>query len=387
MAILRHQKMVAPRTPLPSFAHRLFHSTVLESLNRWTGSLETSEGLNKDLVRFMDLFVKAETISIYSVAGQTIFPFSVVRVDEKGAVSAGKPADEREEALALQAAQENKKILVRGSSVYHFNNNPQKGAYLKGPNEHPNGGRIIIPLHITDEHGARTLLGVLAIHGPDLTLKTSVVFNTHKTMHVAAHLAQPVARIFAGNFDYGTGLPNRQYFENQLLHALKNQVPFSLLFVDLDKFKSINERFTHEGGNQALRAFVDILSKQVRLNLKARRDGDQARTKEFPPDFAGRWGGEEFVVALFGADQANGALVAERLRKAVSANPFAIGSNSVPVTCTIAAVSSETLRALGKLTIPEINELASSANAYGKESGRNITIVRTPIGLVKAQDL
>ena len=87
------------------------------------------------------------------------------------------------------------------------------------------------------------------------------------------------------NHDPLTGLPNRSYFQDFLGHALaraqreKSQV--SLLFIDLDRFKHINDSQGHEGGDQVLRIVANRLDEQVRAD-----------------DFVARLGGDEFAVIL-----------------------------------------------------------------------------------------
>ncbi|MDY6950400.1 MAG: diguanylate cyclase, partial [Thermodesulfobacteriota bacterium] len=104
--------------------------------------------------------------------------------------------------------------------------------------------------------------------------------------------------------DHLTGVLNRRAFiermEAEIHRASRQGTPFSLLLVDIDHFKQINDRFGHQAGDLVLKRFVGALSESVR-----------------PYDFVGRYGGEEFVVALAGTDGDQGRLVAERMRKGV----------------------------------------------------------------------
>jgi len=104
------------------------------------------------------------------------------------------------------------------------------------------------------------------------------------------------------NTDPLTRLYNRRIFrewcEREMARSRRTDVPFSLMMMDLDHFKGINDRFGHHGGDEMLCAAVERMQDSVR-----------------GIDILGRWGGEEFVAILPGASPEAALLVAERVRK------------------------------------------------------------------------
>ena len=104
-----------------------------------------------------------------------------------------------------------------------------------------------------------------------------------------------------------TGLPNRRMFaeayDREWRRAARDGIPLSLLLLDVDHFKLFNDSYGHLAGDDCLRAIADAVT------------GVACR----PGDLAARFGGEEFVVLLPGADLAGAAEVAERMRQAVAA--------------------------------------------------------------------
>ncbi|MDR1836068.1 MAG: diguanylate cyclase [Treponema sp.] len=102
--------------------------------------------------------------------------------------------------------------------------------------------------------------------------------------------------------DQLTNIPNRRSFDDRLQmewkQAIREQTPISLLMMDMDEFKKINDMYGHQQGDIVLQTVSDILMKSFKR----------------PGDFTARWGGEEFIVLLPNTSL-NGALdVAEKIR-------------------------------------------------------------------------
>jgi diguanylate cyclase (GGDEF)-like protein len=100
-----------------------------------------------------------------------------------------------------------------------------------------------------------------------------------------------------------TGLPNRRALSEQLTrataHARRRDEPVSVLMIDLDRFKDTNDRFGHEAGDQVLCAVADCMREVLRAE-----------------DLYGRWGGDEFLVALPATDKAGAQAAVIRIREA-----------------------------------------------------------------------
>lgn len=109
--------------------------------------------------------------------------------------------------------------------------------------------------------------------------------------------------------DYLTGLRTRGYFEQQLELEFKRserkQQKFSLLMIDIDHFKQLNDTFGHHVGDQVLREIAAILMRDLR-----------------EVDTVARYGGEEFVMILPETTEAGAVYVAQRLRRAVEQAQF-----------------------------------------------------------------
>ncbi len=120
-----------------------------------------------------------------------------------------------------------------------------------------------------------------------------------------AHLRRQLQHL--AETDPLTGLPNRRFMDRELqrLRALESRhhCPFVLMLIDIDHFKSINDNFGHPVGDAVLIRLADILRAALRAE-----------------DLAARMGGDEFLIALPYATQADGEALAQRIRDAVAAD-------------------------------------------------------------------
>lgn len=118
-----------------------------------------------------------------------------------------------------------------------------------------------------------------------------------------------------------TGLYNRRYLETHLANHVKiaatKATPLSVLILDIDHFKAVNDRFGHAGGDAVLRDFAKCIADNVRRI-----------------DLPCRLGGEEFVVVMPETDRELAYSVAERIRSVVARRPFAINEAGEETTIT-----------------------------------------------------
>jgi diguanylate cyclase (GGDEF)-like protein len=154
--------------------------------------------------------------------------------------------------------------------------------------------------------------------------------------------------------DVLTGLQSRRAIEMQL-RALASEARaggsgLGVLFVDIDHFKSINDRFGHGIGDVCLAAVAQRLQAEL-------RDGDHL----------GRWGGEEFVALLPGANLDNAQHTSERILRAVSADPVQIASGDVSITVSIGIAVLDPMHD----DMQSLLHRADSALYRAKANGRN----------------
>jgi len=156
--------------------------------------------------------------------------------------------------------------------------------------------------------------------------------------------------------DQLTGLYNRRYMSSHVdtlvATALETKKPLSLLIMDIDFFKAVNDTYGHPVGDEVLRSFAQ----RLRANVRG-------------IDLACRYGGEEFVVIMPETDVAYAYTVAERLRQAVADVPFPVSCSEtgLPVTVSIGVTSIER----PDDTSDSILKRADQALYRAKRDGRN----------------
>ena len=153
-----------------------------------------------------------------------------------------------------------------------------------------------------------------------------------------------------------TRLNNRRFLQTQLTTLLRDDTrrgtPFSLLVLDLDHFKRVNDLYGHDCGDEVLRECADRLRSVVR-----------------GIDIVARFGGEEFVVAMPDTDPFAASRVAERIRDLIDKKPFIIakGDKKIHVTVSIGVASA----AKSGADADQLFKQADEALYEAKRAGRN----------------
>jgi len=159
-----------------------------------------------------------------------------------------------------------------------------------------------------------------------------------------------------------TGVLNRRSLVERLdsacIRARARGLPISLLFIDLDHFKEINDSFGHQAGDACLAAIIAPIQAELRQS-----------------DVIGRYGGEEFVVILSSADTAAAHPIAQRILERVASVRVAGFGEPIGLTCSIGVATSDMLGVWGEHLIAQ----ADAAVYQAKRSGRNRVEVAMPL--------
>jgi diguanylate cyclase (GGDEF)-like protein len=252
-----------------------------------------------------------------------------------------RAATEQEARTALDLAPDVRAILVEDDDAFH------------AP---PCSPPLIKPIELGGIH-----IGNLAISLPELDTDHEDSFASIVAREVAgpirmATLVEESQRL--ATIDVLTGLMNRRAFTDTLIRELarcaRYGLDLSLLLLDVDHFKSINDRFGHGTGDTVLAALGDCMQAAIRGS-----------------DIAGRWGGEEFVILLPCTPRDGAHCFAERLRSRIEGlDVLHSDGTRVPITASIGVtpyVAGDTPESLV--------ERADQAMYAAKSGGRNRVVV------------
>jgi diguanylate cyclase (GGDEF)-like protein len=210
----------------------------------------------------------------------------------------------------------------------------------------------------------------------DLGVLITVIVGTNPVLAIFAVPTVLLARRFMmhaqllakSRIDSKTGLLNASTWETEaeveIARAVRTRSALSVALVDIDHFKVVNDTYGHLVGDMALRAVSDAIREHLRSY-----------------DVAGRFGGEEFVVLLPLAGEADALSIAERLRMHIAAMPIPIDTTEdgaciwLTVSVGVAALDG---------TARELTDLLAAADSalyFAKDNGRNKTHAMAAVGL------
>ncbi len=209
--------------------------------------------------------------------------------------------------------------------------------------------------YLTKPYDPEELLARITIGARILKLEESLLASRRQMEMLAMH-------------DTLTGLFNRRAIHDRALAELNRVArgtatsPLSVILLDVDRFKTINDSYGHEAGDQTLRLVADVLAQQLRSY-----------------DVVGRWGGEEFLMLLPGASPAEALAAAERIRETLAATALPLPGTSTPITLTaslgVVTLASE-VAALpdtdaSEARLDQLVRAADRALYQAKHAGRN----------------
>jgi diguanylate cyclase (GGDEF)-like protein len=177
-----------------------------------------------------------------------------------------------------------------------------------------------------------SLVRVPTIEIDSFTLDIVRWFNTVFTFGFVGYLAHYYAKAAReaeckleqlASTDTLTGLYTRRQmltvFKQEQSKLQRNQRPLSIIMIDIDNFKKLNDQFGHECGDDALKAIADCFRKTLRTQ-----------------DHVARWGGEEFLILLPETNQAGALVLAEKVRELASHVPIITCGQTIHITITSA---------------------------------------------------
>jgi diguanylate cyclase (GGDEF)-like protein len=156
-----------------------------------------------------------------------------------------------------------------------------------------------------------------------------------------------------------TGLFNRRYFsqlmESEVALSVRNDETISIILLDIDHFKSVNDRHGYNGGDAVIRDVAQIIAERTRRS-----------------DIACRYGGDEFFILCRRATIANVIAIANDLHDALAEKTFRIGGQELQVTVSLGVATIPGVHQVGSAM--EFFQCADEALRHGKQRGRNSVV-------------
>lgn len=306
--------------------------------------------------------ITIEEISLNSGAPFCVIGLNALGFKEIYALSAhGVPGPEQAMALFLRHREEVfpffEKEQLEGKSIATIIYKGRNGAAPSLDKVHP----VVIPLMVTG-----TTIGTIAVF---LNTKDEIAENDLHFLNVISSIVAPLiengcsVRLVRqlAKTDALTGIANRRSFHEALFHEIaranRKSSVFSLIILDIDDFKRVNDTYGHLAGDEVLKDLV----KRVSANVRA--------VDEFS-----RYGGEEFAIVLPETAVKGAEVVARRIKKAITAKPFIYYKKEIHYTVSMGIASYD-----GKHPEKEhvLFSRADEAMYSAKRDGKNRISTRT----------
>lgn len=214
----------------------------------------------------------------------------------------------------------------------------------------------IYGITIMPQAGSAALFSLYTQHVDLLALLLLPLLGLSYFLSLSDHLGKHLARL--ADTDYLTGLPGRRAFNEQaeriLQRAAFNQLPVSLLVVDIDDFKKLNSQYGHSAGDKVLKDYTRNMLDFFRIG-----------------DVISRMGWDEFMVLLPGTDLQQANAIGERLRDLFDATLIDIGGRQVSATVSVGGSS-----VLSKqMILEDLCSQAYQSLAKAKQQGKHCVVV------------
>lgn len=283
-------------------------------------------------------------------------------------------ADRRLTELALKGSSQANRFAIRMATSL------AEGLELL---EHQNSDLVLLDLGLPESHGLDTLenfrrdcpnvpvvvltglqdeeTGVEAIRkgAVDYVTKPFKQDGLRTRISIALQMVELQDKLLLlANTDELTGLTNRRHFfnilEREILCARIKDNPVSVMILDLDHFKSINDTYGHLGGDMIIKQVAEILQQSI-----------------YPLDVVARYGGDEFIILMPSTPSEKAAQAAERLRGIIDDHQWQVPNQQISITTSIGLANSDYRSSLSPR---ELIEDADSALYVAKRSGRNCVV-------------
>ncbi len=214
-------------------------------------------------------------------------------------------------------------------------------------------GELIFPLKMKNKLNGFLILGS-KLDGSEFTSKDIWYLSTFTEM--ASISVENMILFEVVTLDRMTKLYNHYYFQNRLVEEVNRAVRYlhnlSVVLIDLDFFKQVNDSYGHQEGDHVLKFFAALLRKNVRNT-----------------DILARYGGEEFAIILPESDLSKGKEVSEKIREAMAEVNFSSQPDrEIKLTASFGVSSLVKTKAIDEI---DLVHLADKALYYSKENGRN----------------